>query len=408
MFRNSTHKTIFGIWIGWVVVMLAYQVWAPARLKVATPDYAKDWTVSETIPGSQSDKPYLNEPFLNQHVSWDSEFYLSIATGGYEAPNIRRIGEGFTFGNGIYTGYWPFVIPPSQGEFRQGIPLSYAFFPFYPFVIRLISIPLSLLGMNPIATATLGGVIVSMLGTLAGMFALYELAKNELGEEGGLRAAFYLIIFPSGFFLAQVYTEGLFVGLAFTSLALLRRGKRGWAVILAVFATYTRAVGIVLVLPILISWIKEGEWRQLDLEWREIYFKGLPWKAIGKMLFFFLPVFAFLLWKISYYGMAFSRVEEEFFGRGFLQLGDVFTFWSAGFRDLLGSNPQAATYYALEWGGRAFGICSLYRGIQTTSRLGNIWICRCFSFIYKWPGARYAPLYFGGASGFLIPQSFGK
>jgi hypothetical protein len=364
MFRNPSHKTIFWIWFGWVIVMLAYQVWAPARLQVATPDYALDWTRTETIPGSQANKPYLNEPFLNEHVSWDSEFYLAIATNGYEAPSIRRIGAGFGMGSGVYTGFWPFVIPPNQGEFRQGIPLTYAFFPFYPFMIRIFSIPLSLLGMNPLATASLGGVIVSVLGALAGMLALYELAKDELGDDGGLRAAFYLIIFPSGFFLAQIYTEGLFVGLAFTSLALLRRRQRGWAVILAVFATYTRAAGIALVIPILISWIKEGEWRQLDMEWREIYFKGLPWKVIGKMLFFLLPVLAFFWWKFSYFGMAFSRVEEEFFGRGFLSLGVGFITWSEAFKDLFGSNPQAAAYYAIEWGGILLGFTACIAGFK--------------------------------------------
>ena len=197
-----------------------------------------------------------------------------------------------------------------------------------------------------------------------GALALYELAKDELGDDGGLRAAFYLIIFPSGFFLAQIYTEGLFVGLAFTSLALLRRRQRGWAVILAVFATYTRAAGIALVIPILISWIKEGEWRQLDMEWREIYFKGLPWKVIGKMLFFLLPVLAFFWWKFSYFGMAFSRVEEEFFGRGFLSLGVGFITWSEAFKDLFGSNPQAAAYYAIEWGGILLGFTACIAGFK--------------------------------------------
>ena len=47
------------------------------------------------------------------------------------------------------------------------------------------------------------------------MIALYDLTQESLGEDGAMRAAFYLLIFPTGFFLVQVYTEGLFVGLAF-------------------------------------------------------------------------------------------------------------------------------------------------------------------------------------------------
>ncbi len=89
--------------------------------------------------------------------------------------------------------------------------------------MHLFSIPLSLLKLTPIATATLAGVIVSALGILAAMLALYDLTHEALGEDGGMRAVFYLLIFPTSFFFMQVYTEGLFVGLAFGCLALLKR-----------------------------------------------------------------------------------------------------------------------------------------------------------------------------------------
>jgi hypothetical protein len=231
-------------------------------------------------------------------------------------------------------------------------------------MIRVFLIPLSVFGLNEIATAALAGVIVSMLGTLAGMISLYELAKEELGEEGGLRAVFYLVIFPTGFFLAQVYTEGLFIGMAFSSLVLIRKGKRGWAAALAVLATYTRAVGVALAIPLLISWIKEQEWRDLDLEWRQIYFQGLPWKVIRNALITIAPVLAFLLWKVSYYGMAFSQVEAMFFGRGLLDLGGTFLNWSNAFGTLFGENSQAAAYYAVEWAAVILGFVACGMGFR--------------------------------------------
>lgn len=358
------HKTIFAIWLGWVFVMLVYQAWIPARFTLARPDYALEWTATETLPGSQDGKIYLNEPFLNNHVSWDSEYYLAIATGGYEDPNIQRIGTS-SVGDSSGGTFWPFIIPTSSaGGIREGIPLSYAFFPFYPLMIRLVMLPLSLLGLSTIATATLAGVLVSMLGTLIGMLALYELAKDELGEKGGLRAVFYLIIFPSGFFLAQIYTEGLFIGLAFSSLVMVRRGYRGWAAILAVLATYTRAVGVALSIPLLISWLKQGEWRELDMEWREIYFKGLPWRAIWHGLVTAAPVAAFFLWRISYYGMAFGKVEEEYFGRGVLAMGFSFITWSDAFQKLFGGNSQAAAYYLIEWGCIVLGFTACIVGLR--------------------------------------------
>jgi hypothetical protein len=179
-----------------------------------------------------------------------------------------------------------------------------------------------------------------------------------------LRAAFYLLIFPSGFFLAQVYTEGLFVGLAFSSLVFLRRGRWGWAAFLAVLATFTRAAGVVLVVPLLLAWIEDNEWMDLDLEWRQIYFNGLPWKAIGHALVVLAPLLAFFVWQNTYYGRAFSRVEEVFFGRGFLSLNYTYFAWSNAFDKLFGSNPQAAAYYAVEFGAIILGFTACIAGFR--------------------------------------------
>ena len=97
---------------------------------------------------------------MNNQVAWDSEYYLAIAVGGYDDPATDLVG------------------PPDNQ-----ITKSYSFLPFYPMLIRLFAIPLSLFGLNPIATATLAGVIVSALGALGAMFALYDLTYDSLGEE---------------------------------------------------------------------------------------------------------------------------------------------------------------------------------------------------------------------------------
>lgn len=361
---NPSKRTVLAIWVGWVIIMLAYHVLAPARLTVQRPDRALSWTAESTRAGGAQDRKfYLQDPFLNRHAAWDSEYYLAIALSGYEAEHVDRVGESF---GAVRSGggFWPFVVPETTGGVRQGISLSYAFFPFYPFLIRILSLPLSILGLTPLATATLAGVIISLLGALAGALALFELGRDELGAEGGLRAAFYLLIFPSSFFLAVVYTEGLFVGLAFSSLVLLRRGYRGWAAVLAVLATFTRAAGVLLVVPLFISWIRDGEWAELDMEWRQLYFRGAPWKALGLALVVVSPLLAFMMWRLSYFGMAFSRVEEEFFGRGLLSLGSTYFSWREAFYTLSGSNPQAAAYYAVEFGAIVLAFTACIAGLR--------------------------------------------
>jgi hypothetical protein len=222
--------------------------------------------------------------------------------------------------------------------------LNYAFLPFYPFVMRVVAIPLKLLGLTPAATATLAGVLVSLLGTLAAMVALYDLVQSRWGEAAGIRAAFYLVIFPAGFFLAQVYTEGLFVGLAFGSLALLRRKKWFWAAVLAALATITRAVGGALLIPLAWAWLEEVKDRRFG---RQEIIKGLL------VLF---PLAAFLIWRFSDLGARFAIVEEYFFGRGVFLLSTSWQNWQAAIRSVFGKNPQTSVYYLIEFGATILGV----------------------------------------------------
>lgn len=353
MFQNTAKRTIFFIWLGWVIALLGYQTFVTARFDIRRPDYSQTWTPASTrIGGFQDQKHYLQESFMEAQSAWDSEYYLAIAINGYEDPFVDRVGDQIESTGGTF---WPFIAQGVTTTVRPGLPLSYAFFPFYPLMMRLLSWPLSVFGMNPIATGTLAGVIVSTVGTLFAMLALFDLAKDELGEAGGIRAAFYMIIFPSGFFLAQVYTEGLFVGLAFTSLAFLKKRNYLWASIFAVLATFTRAAGMLLVVPLLLTWIRENEWMDLDMEWRQIYFNGLPWRSLGQALIVLAPAIAFGLWKISPLGVAFTQVEEDFFGRGFFNLGFTYQSWRDAIQTIFSSNRQSSAYFSVELFGLIIG-----------------------------------------------------
>lgn len=334
MRRLASLRSVVLLWLAWWIILLSFQALVSARFQPRRPDYALEWTPSETTRTANDDRPYLLEPFLNRQVAWDSEYYLSIATVGYEDEDV----------------------PTNRPGRDDGLPLNYAFMPFYPLMMRVMALPLRVFGLNPVATSALAGVIVSLLGTLGGMIALYDLVRDELGDDGGLRTAFYLIAFPSGFFLAQVYTEGLFVGLAFGSLALMRRRHLVLAALLAACATWTRVVGVALVIPLGAMWLSQGNWRDLDLEWKQLYYQGLPWKALGVALIGLAPLVAFVIWRFSPLGLAFSVVEDTYFGRGFLSLGTTYFTWRQAFLSLFGNNLQQAAYYTIEFGALGLGL----------------------------------------------------
>lgn len=318
------------LWLAWAVLLLGFQSLVQARLELKRPDHALAWTARETGKDSQNDQPYLIDPFMNGQVSWDSEFYLSIATAGYDDPAVRAV--------------------DAPGHTK--LSLNYAFLPLYPLTMRVLAVPLRVIGLTPIATATLAGVLVSLLGALAGMIALHDLARDELGDSGGLRAAFYLIAFPTGFFLAQVYTEGLFVGLAFGSLAMLRRRRWVWAALLAALAAWTRAVGGALLVPLGWALVQEAR-REPLVPWAH------SWKRLaGHGLLSLAPLAAFVTWKASPLGRSFEVVERTFFRRGTFDLAFSLQNWSRAFQSVFRGQPQTQAYYLIEFGAIAVGLAA--------------------------------------------------
>ncbi|MGC1376313.1 MAG: mannosyltransferase family protein [Anaerolineales bacterium] len=331
-------------WLTWAIILIGYQALAQARFQPIHPDNVLSWTPGETNATSARGRVYLLDPFMNNQVAWDSEYYLSIATVGYDDPAVQGMKPDFTWENQRFC---------TPGKPPACYSRNYAFFPFYPYVSRTVALPLHALPLTPIAASTLAGVIVSLLGALGAMFALYDLTRDELEESGALRAAFYLLIFPSGFFLAQVYTEGLFVGLAFGSLAFLRRRQWLLAGLLAAFATWTRAVGGLLLAPLVITWgfdlYKQLNGApQADADNPEPRQPQPLWQTALNLVCAFGPAFAWLVWNATL-GDAFRTVESIYFSRGVLLIDQSMRAWSDAYTAFTGSNLQARVYYGIEF-----------------------------------------------------------
>ena len=148
-------RVIISIWVAWVFIVIGFQALATARMSVQYPDRAQDWTARFTGEGYQEGHVFLLEPFMNDQVAWDSEYYLAIAVGGYDDPRSPHLTP-----RGVSTSAEENLAAQSGSDLNSSISL-YAFFPFYPFVMRLFAFPLQLFGVNPIATATLAVVLIS-------------------------------------------------------------------------------------------------------------------------------------------------------------------------------------------------------------------------------------------------------
>jgi hypothetical protein len=150
---------------------------------------------------------------------WDSGWYVNLAEAGY----------------------WE---PPS----RVGQETNHAFFPLYPGLMRL------LVRTTGIETSAAGN-LVSAAAFLAALLLFAEWTRDHFGEERVVPAALVLLLFPTSFFFATVYTESLVLVFALAAVLAVERGQPLMGAAAGVFAGLTRITGLVLAPYLaLVSW----------------------------------------------------------------------------------------------------------------------------------------------------------
>lgn len=235
---------------------------------------------------------------------FDSGFYLSIARDGYGGP-----------------------------EALHGMS-SWAFFPLYPVLMRLVVLPF------PVTDTLLRivGVLLANVAAMVALIYLYKLTEHEFNAQIGARAVLYLALFPMSFYLSALYPESLFLALTLGSVYYARQKKWWLAGLLGGLATLTRPQGVLLsvvvgweywqalaeqfaplqrqdqgVLAFLRDWLRSrflGLWRSLR-SWR-------TWAGIAALLEIPLGLGIFCLYGKWRTGTFFPfQVVEKYWGRTF-------------------------------------------------------------------------------------------
>ena len=94
MSKRIFHNLVL-LWLAWVLTVIGFQALTGARFQPQWPDQliwfpelGDPTDPKEVINYRQVGHPYMNEPFMNNQVSWDSENYIGISIGGYDDPCI--------------------------------------------------------------------------------------------------------------------------------------------------------------------------------------------------------------------------------------------------------------------------------------------------------------------------------
>ncbi len=159
-------------------------------------------------------------------TQWDGAWYLSIARNGYEFSTERQSNMGF--------------------------------FPFYPMLVKLVSYV-----FHDVAQA---GVITSNLCLLAAGLLLYRLVSIDYPDRKVPRSAVLFLMFsPVSFFFSSAYTESTFIMLVIAAFFAARKGQWLVAGLLGMMVSATRQVGLLLVLPLFVEYVRQSYERGFNL-----------------------------------------------------------------------------------------------------------------------------------------------
>jgi hypothetical protein len=143
-----------------------------------------------------------------------------------------------------------FLAIAQQGYVTDPHESQAAFFPLYPAIVRLFT---------PVFFGRIwvAGLFVANVALFAALVLLYRLTEHEFGRAPAGRTVFYLVAFPTGFFLTAAYNEGLFIALVVGAVYAMRRGHWWLAGVLGAFAGSTRSAGILLMLAFGFEYLRQ-------------------------------------------------------------------------------------------------------------------------------------------------------
>lgn len=115
---------------------------------------------------------------------------------------------------------------------------EYAFFPLYPLLIKIFAF----IFRNYLFSA----ILINIVSTFLSIKFLFKLVSLEFDKKIAKKTCFYLLIFPTSFYLFMAYSEGLFLLFAVLTFYFLKKEKFYLSLLFVGLASLTRFVGIAL------------------------------------------------------------------------------------------------------------------------------------------------------------------
>ena len=174
---------------------------------------------------------YSGNPLLDLWARWDSGWYLHIAESGYTS-NVFSSGQ-----------------------------TDIAYFPLYPYLIRILSWPF---GYNKTAVIVTG-ILISSVAFIAAAYFLYRLVAKRFNDQIARLSVLLLFLSPMSFIFSAVMTESLFLLLIVLTFWLAEEKRWAWVGAVASLLPLVRPVG-----PFIVAFLGLMYLNQLKWSWRKL------------------------------------------------------------------------------------------------------------------------------------------
>jgi len=221
------------------------------------------YTLTILFIGLFPGEAYTKPDFWQALSQWDGEWYLKIATEGYQwnGPTVQS---------------------------------AVVFWPLYPALGKITGMVVGNLHW--------GFLVVTTLSFFFFLYFLYRLTLLDFSEQIAERAIIYAAVFPGAFVLGAFYSEATAFALAVAAFYYARRGRWGWAVALGFFASLTRLPGVAILFPIAYEY-----WRQKGIRWQALALGIIPLGTLA---------FAVYIWQLTGSPWTIFTAEETAWFRG--------------------------------------------------------------------------------------------
>lgn len=297
-------------------------------------------------------------------------FRILIFVIGWSAAGIFGNGSGGSFLD--YCGKWnlwdgPHYLDIAQtgyaGYEENGQHLFLVFFPLYPWLVKILALV--------VRNYVVSGILVSMLCFAGGCVLMYKLVAIDYSKSIAKTSVILLSVSPFSFFFGSVMTESTFFLIIIAVFLAIRRHKWLAAGILGIFAALTRSVGVFMVFPAAVEWVREEKplllmkqkkWK--DLGGRFVRLLPVALMPIGTLIYLYINYrvegdpFIFMKYQSEHWGMNlqyFGKTVKMLFERGFNPGEDIairttifipglFSITFAALAILIGARRQRLTY----------------------------------------------------------------